>query len=424
MKRLLNNIRQSIEQHPFQTALIIVLLIVSLAIRLHLSLTTPLNPGNTDPTHYHNEVMNFFSGKGITSVYWPPGYPFFLIPFYAIFGKTFITAKVLNTILSLLNAGIVYYLGKKLFNHTVGLIGFFWMLLDPLLTFYATNVYTETLFIALSMGSLALMFWQQEQPKLWKPIVIGAMIGFAALIKPWVLVLSLIILAWWLLQATSKKEKKKQKAPKTAAIKQPLLWFGLLLVFMIIALLPWGFKNQQTHGHFTVTPINGPTNFYLGNHEYGTLAFTSAWPEETWVPFEGKDDWQKADIANEISKAYVADDFGGFIGRVLQRFFKYWSHPNLQWYQRLLTHSERLIGYLWIKWTLGLIGIAYSLKQWKKHSASYLFWGLMTGVFCLTLYLARFKVPLFPLQFIYAGAGIMLISNIIKQAFRSSKEEA
>ncbi|MBN1275010.1 glycosyltransferase family 39 protein [Candidatus Woesearchaeota archaeon] len=403
--------------HPLETVLVAVLLAISIVIRVHLSLTTPLYPGNTDPVAYDRmatQALDDDPDTGIKSIYWPPGYPFFVVPFYLLFGKTFVTAKILNTAISLLNAGIIYYLGRKLFNHAIGLMGFAWMLFDPLMTFYATNMYTEPLFIALSAGSMALMLWQQEESRWWKPAATGVMIGYAALIKPWVLALAGIIVAWWLLN----DERWKQH------LKTIMTWTGILAAGIVLALTPWTIHNARTVGEFVPVPVNGPLNVYLGNHEHGTLAFTSDWPEESTAPFEGMGEYEKAQAAKRLAREYIKADVGGFISRVSQRFFKYWSHPSPEWFQRLIPHQDRLMAYLWVKAGLAIIGVIYSLKAWRKHSASYLWYGLMAGVFTMSLYLARHKVPLYPLQFLYAAAGILVLYNAAKQLFTNTQGEA
>ncbi len=413
--RKLEYVGKFIREHPIQTSIVVLTIIISLSIRLHLALTTPLFPGNTDPVHYNTDAMNFFEKGSIPqSIYWPPGYVFFLIPMYALFGKTFVTAKIVNVILSLVNAGLVYYLGKKLFNKQVGLIGLVWMLFDPLLTFYATNVYTETLFISLLMGSLALAWSQKDNPRWWKATIIGLMMGFNALIKPWVLVMAGAIVFWWFIN----KDKKKTIIGQ---IKIILPWTAIMLLGIFIALTPWTIHNAKTTGHFVPLPVNGPLNFYLANHEYGNSAFTSNYGNETMGHFKGMNDYDKAQKAKELAKAYVMEDVGRFIKKIWFSFSHYWSHPNKEWYQRLVPHFDGLIRYLWIQWVLVIGGLAYSIKNWKENSANYLFLGLITAVYTMATYLARFKIPMIPFQIIYGAVSLMLLFNIARQILESTK---
>ena len=111
--------------------------LLGLALRLIWVFYTDTIPLGGDPHWYYVVGINIAEGFGFVAnrnelweipgpgeptAFWPPGYPFALGALFKLFGQSIPSGQVLNAVLGAATVPIVYALGKRIFDHRVGLV--------------------------------------------------------------------------------------------------------------------------------------------------------------------------------------------------------------------------------------------------------------------------------------------------------------
>lgn len=137
-------------------------------------------------------------GYGPMPFYMAPLYPYMLALIYKVFQHNFTIVYFIQEMLGVLNVFLVYLIGRRLFGHAAGLIA------GLLITLYAPIVYleskllTETLAIALSLGSLLMLIRAMDKPTMLKFLATGVMLGVSAVCRPAALLTAVLMVLWLL----------------------------------------------------------------------------------------------------------------------------------------------------------------------------------------------------------------------------------
>ena len=119
---------------------------------------------------------------GLKTALYPVGYPYFLGVVFAVFGSSLRTAVLLNSLLSLAGAALVYLLAKLLFNRKVAIAAALVMLIAPAQYIYSYQVFSEHLFtILLLLVLLSTLFVVRRH--LLIALLTGSLIALACLTR-------------------------------------------------------------------------------------------------------------------------------------------------------------------------------------------------------------------------------------------------
>ena len=149
----------------------------------------------SDAIHYdllaknllHNKIFSL-DGKTIF-IQRSPGYPLFILSIYVLFGENVIAVQFAQILLMLCVCFLVYEIGGLVFNRSIAVLAasiiafhpvficqFYYLLSEPLMTFLITlSVYLSIIYI--------------KCRKSWHLVLLGCVLGFAALTRPIVLLL-------------------------------------------------------------------------------------------------------------------------------------------------------------------------------------------------------------------------------------------
>lgn len=184
-----------------------------------------------------------------------PGYPWFLATVYWFLGQSDLAARIVQMLLGTGNCLLAFFLGKKWFGSTVGLI-FAW-----LMSFYWIFIYFEgelyatvlTVFFALLLIS-SLSLWI-EKTGFFRCAVTGFILGFFALTRANILIFVPVVIAWfaWI------SYRRKNWRPFPPAV------IGLLLG-IIITILPITISNYVVAKDFVVISSYGGLQLTIGNN--------------------------------------------------------------------------------------------------------------------------------------------------------------
>jgi tetratricopeptide (TPR) repeat protein len=177
----------------------------------------------------------------------PPGYPYFLALTYALTGKSYVGARIVQLALGLVNCWLAYLLASRVLNRKVGLV------LAALMAVYWALIYIEielhdpVLLIALSLTFFLVMHRWLHRPTLWRVAVGGLLLGTMVLVRPNVAVFLPLAIGWvwW---------------------RRRLMPAAVLAGAALVAILPATIRNLAVADDLVMVSANGAINLYIGNN--------------------------------------------------------------------------------------------------------------------------------------------------------------
>src|SRR5262245_65708283 len=223
--------------------------------------TRDLQPKIIDEQHYSQIAQNIAAGNGFawgpgepTSIR-PPLYPALLAAVWTVVPNNLQAIRVLQMLLTLATAVLVYRLGSRVYDPTVGAWAAATTWLYPSLIFANFLILTETLFTFLMIGFVLLAVRLIQNPRLSTAFACGATLGLAALTRSilWPLPLVLCPLLTLLLRGQ---------------LTRRLLLPALVFDGYAVVVAPWAARNTRLQHVFTVVDTMGGINLRMGNYEY------------------------------------------------------------------------------------------------------------------------------------------------------------
>jgi 4-amino-4-deoxy-L-arabinose transferase-like glycosyltransferase len=190
-----------------------------------------------------------------------PGFPLLLAAGMKLFGERMLWIRVLLAVVGTAACGLVYFLGRELFDPSIGLIACLLAAISPVFIVFSVLLLSET-FFALGLLASLLAFVRlirtETDPaasgNARRRTLVAAIAGFlaavATLIRPtWFLVAPAFATGYLL-------------APGNR--KQRLVPALLLLATFALGMAPWAIRNQQVTGHFVATTLWVGPSLYDG----------------------------------------------------------------------------------------------------------------------------------------------------------------
>ena len=235
------------------------LLLFALALRCAWILLCPNEPFSDQTVyHYHASMMALGKGyidqAGAPTNYYPVGYPALLAPFYAVFGAKFVVAYGVNLILAGVQVAGAFRLGELLYGPRAARYAALFVGIHPTFVLMATVIASENPFCAGTPWALWFFVRAVREPKrgAWLACAGGALVALLAYVRPPALLfLSCPVVFAWI-------DRGAARAAIANAATAGLTALALLA--------PWGMRNEQEFGKFSITSFNGGANLYLGNN--------------------------------------------------------------------------------------------------------------------------------------------------------------
>jgi hypothetical protein len=316
-----------------------------------------------------------------------PGFPALLALPIAIFENPLLPARLLLAGVGTLGCGLVYVLGRILFDGPIGTIAAALTAVAPVMVGFSPVILSETSFAVALVGSLIGMAWwvrcergyvgrignpsqtvlQSPEGRIDNPsfgkaaavgLVVGALVALASYFRPsW-------ILAGPLFGAGAIVTSAHKGRAAVMAV--------CVIIGLVAALLPWGLRNQRVTGHFTLTTLWMGPSLYDGLNPQATGASD--------MEFFDRDDLMGQGMSEyEVDRHYRAKAWE-FVrenpGRTLQlAFIKLWRYlspvPNAEQFGG--TGPALLIGPFFV------VVVLLALRGWWVTRHDVWAWGLTLG---------------------------------------------
>jgi tetratricopeptide (TPR) repeat protein len=236
------------------TVLLTLILIAAASIRIAYLIDNWNSPGLTipiiDSEYYHQWAAAMARGAGEMDVFFmSPFYPYVLSLLYRIFGVYTQVAALFQALAGVALVGMIYLLGRRLFNPGAGLLA------ACLAAFYRPFIYYEgvllsaVLILLLNAGALFLLL--SPRRKNWKDLAAGFLLGLSAVTRPNVLLFVAILTVVMLVRPAWGGWKKSA--------------YLLLGVFLVLA--PTAQRNHRLCGEWVLTTAGFGMNFFAGNNQ-------------------------------------------------------------------------------------------------------------------------------------------------------------
>ena len=429
------NIKNRLSQNQISYLIPILLFLAALIIRLlYLNQieSIPIFDNPVMDEKYHIELaeqINSDEGLPDEPFFRAPMYPYLLASLSKLTSGSLFWIRFIQILLGSLLPLLIYLLGLKLFNRQIA----FWSAVAAL--FYPTFLYYDsslliTFLITLLSVFLILYLYRYNSNSFINPITVGILLGAAGLARPNILLLGPFLLIWiWVILK-----------PKIG-IKKALIHYLVIGLTSIMIILPITIRNYQVSGDFVFIAWQGGMNFYIGNNHQSTgwsatlpgidksweggyneaIAFAEQNKKRSLKKSEVSDFWTQETI-REI-KEYPSDFFQLLIKKIRLLINGYEIPNNTNIYLAkdyspiidILLFNKYIYFPFGILIPLALIGIAFSLKEWRKFLPIYLFLFAYGGSLVLFFVCARFRQPLIPFFILFAVYAVYQIINQIKK---------
>lgn len=368
----------------------------------------------SDSLHYHRLAESVLSGKGYFFrnfyAFRPPGYSFFLAGVYSIFGVSTLAVKIVQAVLGIATAFIIYLLTKKLSNSRTALLAASFFTFYPQFIRYPGEILCETLFLFLFILCVYFIYKYIDVSTHRQGIIAGVLLGLSALTREAALYFFVFTVIWMFLY--------KGKGNAKNIFKKSFLVF----IFMALTIAPWTIRNYLVYPKFVLISTNSGTNFYIGNNPEATGMYLWRLPQGLKFPGHMKADLPPREyhrLENEAKEIgfqeglkFVKANPAKTLKLATKKVFLLLRPPyyqidinNLFSLQQIMVVTW-FISYIFIL-VAGIAGIALSFRQnWRKW-ALLLYWiVLVVSIHSVTFIITRFRLTIMPFLIIFAAFAV------------------
>jgi len=239
------------------------LFVLALAVRVAFVLTLENRYYYFDTAHYDKAAKALIAGQGFGEGYefsqffrkeyaLTPLYPIFLAAIYFIFGPNFLAVRLVESLLGAFLCLLIYKIGKRVFNETVGLWAGYISAIFPHLIFLCGLLYVENLFTFLLAAGLWFCFRWHDERRTAHIALASLLFGLACLGRPVVFAFYPFLALWMIFIVHGERRNR-------------IIATAVVVAITILTLAPWTIRNYLIFGK--ITPVSAASEKYLGESE-------------------------------------------------------------------------------------------------------------------------------------------------------------
>jgi tetratricopeptide (TPR) repeat protein len=378
-----------------------------------------------DSDAYDEIARGFANGQGLgRNFFWQPFfYPFFLSMVYFFSSNSIISAKVIQVLLGGLTCALTYRLAEVIFDRRIGIIA------GLITVFYGPMLFHESELLATGWATLwavaiILLFLKtRDKDEVWLWFFLGLCGILSIITRPEFLLFFLAGCIW----LTLKVQRKSSLVRRFGAI-----FAGILLVAM-----PVGIAAKHAVDKFSILPVSGGINLYIGNNPDYCRTLTirpgEEWSELTKLPLyygvrtmEGQDRFFKQRVMKYVKNQPL--DFAKGLGRKTLEFICSREIPrNMNIYMfgkwspllSLLTWKAGGFGFPFgLIFPLAVSGVIFN---WRRIPAPVILFIVLYPLSIILVFTAsRYRVPVVPVFAILAAVGLV---GVVKRVWLKQRRQ-
>ncbi|NQU74159.1 MAG: tetratricopeptide repeat protein [Candidatus Omnitrophica bacterium] len=365
-----------------------------------------------------------FVGK---EVFWGlPLYPYFLGLVYFLFGRDLYIARLIQFAIGALNCVLLYFIGKKVFNKSTGIIA------SIMLALYSPAIFYEGFlsgsFLSIFLNSIAIiLILQTAQKSNWKKwFSIGLLIGISGLSGASIF-LFLPFLIYWLFKTFKKFNYRKRLSHATS------LLVGVLIIIGVVTL-----RNYVVGKDFVPTTWHNGITFYAGNNPASNGTFIlpssvgiSVATAKVNSRLQAEKALNKRLKPSEVSNfwfrqglTFIKNEPARYTRLLIDKFLIFWNAYEISDVLNIGLFIKKFSPFLQARFfmtfavifPLFILGVILSFKL--RHQAGILLLYLLISSHTLSVMLyfvnGRYRLPIVPFLMIFSAYSVVWIFSKIK----------
>ncbi len=368
-----------------------------------------------DDAHYYNNV-SWLGDKG-GSYFHPPFYSYFVGAVFFVFGEHPSIVKLIQVLLDVVNAGLLYLLAKHLFNRRIAMAALLIYAMYIRIIQYTVEILPPVLLIFLFLSAtLSFLYFissrKQGKANYLMLSVSGLSLSMLIVTLPNFL-LTVPVYGLWML--TDRKPHFRKKIPHAAI-------FSCLALSLVACT---ALRNRIVAGETLLISRNGGISFYIGNNEKMTERIGYApgiqWEKLLMYPYESekvKDFAQQDKFFYGKAFEFIRLHPGEFVRNTWMKtvlFFNSYEFPrnfDVGLFASFSFVTRMPFIRLGFILPLALAGMALFLAHFRRMNEKSGILLLMVLLFVyafsiiLVLISARYRLPVLPFMIIFASYAI------------------
>lgn len=373
-----------------------------------------------DNWYHHNWAQTIADGNivGDTTYFRAPFYIYCLGLLYALAGPSLWIARLFGAAIGMASVGMTFLLGRRLFNHRVGLIAAAFHAIYPIMIYFEGELLLDSLFcltVQLVLHRFMIAFSSERCRDL---LYAGLLTGLSAITRPTILVIVPLALITLIILYRHR-----------GGFKRAGIYFaGLLLVTAPVLI-----RNVAVAEDPVLIASQGGVNLYIGNNDQAD-GLSASMPEplgRNWQirrithlaeeatgqrlkPGEVSDYWSGKAIAWIVSHPKRFTELVGkkiyyqFINREISN-----NRPLGPFMDKFSLFAFNPLSFGLII-TLAIAGLALGWKPDRRSLFVLAFMAIYVLGVSLFFYNSRFRLPLLPLYLVLAANGALAIFERIR----------
>ena len=367
-----------------------------------------------DAEKYSSDAIGLVKGTNdnfLTKPFWQaPGYTLYLYAIYFLFGvRNLLVVRLLQALLDGLNCILVVSIARALG------VEWRWSFLSGCLLamygpaiFFTTEIAIPIPLIFFMLLSFRLLLYLGEKPSNMLAVIVGLVLGIAAIFRPNALVLGLPFVIY-----LYKKFPDRANAAK---------WITMFVVGILIAVLPISIHNFRRGGEFILISHNGGINFYVGNNPEWKTTFNirpgPAWermvsePSRSVGPYRGISSSKASGYWVRKVLSYAWSEPSSFVKGMVEKtllfinYYEFRRNTDIEFQKTILPMMRYPILFTFgLIGPLAFVGLVFYVRQenlWLPASVIVIY-----SVSIIIFFVCgRYRLPIVPLLCIFAALGI------------------
>lgn len=182
-----------------------------------------------------------------------PLYPYILAGIFHLVGDNLTVVRLIQILLDTSTLVALFMIGRRLWNHQVGLLAAIFYAIYPPAFFYPLTLLKTTLTTAFVTWMIFLMVFWWHRTSFWRWFVVGCLLGGGALLRGYLIFMPPAGVILLFLHSRDHGHRRR------FAILGLILGTGWILALT-------GTKNLVTTGEFSILPLNSAIAFYSANY--------------------------------------------------------------------------------------------------------------------------------------------------------------
>jgi tetratricopeptide (TPR) repeat protein len=377
-----------------------------------------------DDEIYHEWAVRILHGEWLWKnvPFMNPGYPYFLSMVYLVFGQKLVWPVLIQYVIGAANCLLIYFIAKKTFNGTVGIIAAFLNSIYLVSFFYESRLLTAVLINFFNLLALLLIIRSLERKTSGGWLGAGVLFGLCTMLRPTVLLFVPFLFAGFFLILRRD-------------IKRLLTNFLLLALGLAVIIFPVTLRNYLISGKFILTTSNMGVVFFMGNNPEATGTFSAPdfcrlgpMAQEEDFKNEAEKRLNKKLNSQEVSRYWLGQSLrfmkshpGRYLALLWKKFCYFWNSSEIPsnfdftvLKQFVTLRGIPLLSFGMIA-PLGMLGFIYASRKNR-------------GVFLLDIYFfsyllnnliflvsSEYRFPIVPVLMIFSACFICRVPEIMRQ---------